>query len=88
MTQADIFTTTKTFQLELYLPEFIATTFVTRKLHIYECIEQIYDMILGRDSCSELGIDIRISKYTTKSTVLPYEGYNAPMGNLNNIPLL
>ena len=60
-TQAGNFTTSNKVNVEFFLPEFSATEIVTWKCYVDESTKSIYDMILGRDLLTTLGLDLKFS---------------------------
>ena len=60
-TQAGKFTTSKKADIDFFLPEFSATKIVTWKSHVDESTNGKYDMILGRDLLTALGLDLNFS---------------------------
>ena len=57
-TQSWKFATSKTGNVDFFLPEFSATKIVTWKCHVDESNNSRYDMILGRYLLTSLGLDI------------------------------
>ena len=60
-TQSGKFTTSKKENVDFFLTEFSATKIVTWKFHVKESTNGRYDMILGRDLLTVLGLDIKFS---------------------------
>ena len=73
-TQSRKFATMKKLNLELCLPEFIATKIVTWKYHVEKFINGRYNMILGRDLLAVLGLDLKFSDRVIFDSEGPYEG--------------
>ena len=48
--------------VDLCLPEFVATKIVTWKFHVARSTNSRYDMILGRDLFTALGLDLKFSE--------------------------
>ena len=61
-TQAGKFTTSKKVNVDFLLPEFSATNTVTWKCHVDKSTNSIYDMILGRDLPTTLGLNLKFSE--------------------------
>ena len=61
-TQAGKFTTPKKVNIEFFLPEFSVTKIVTWECHVNEYTISRYEMILGRDLLTALGLDINFSE--------------------------
>ena len=66
------------------LPEFSATKIVTWKCHVDDSTKDIYNMILGRDLLTDLGIDIKFSNRVIVGSKGTYEGCSAPMFDVRN----
>ena len=60
-TQAGKFTTSKKVNVDFCLPEFSATKIVSWKCHVDKKTNSMYDMNLGRDLLTELGLDLNFS---------------------------
>ena len=60
--QARKFMTSKKLNVNLCLPGFSATKIVTWKCHVDESTNGRYDMILGRDLLTALGLDLKFSE--------------------------
>ena len=61
-TQAGKFTTSKKVNVDFCIPKFSATNIVTWKCHVDDSTNGRYDMILGRDLLTALGLDLKLSK--------------------------
>ena len=48
--------------VDFFLPDFSATNIVMWKCHVDKSTNSIYDMILGRDIITALGLDIKFSE--------------------------
>ena len=83
-TQSGKFTNSKKVNLYLCLPEFSGTKIVTWKCHVDEYTNGRYDMILGRDLLTALGIDLNFSKNVISGGEGPYEGCSAPIFDVIN----
>ena len=53
------FTTSNKENVDFCLPEFIATKKVSWKFHVYKQTNSRYDMILGRNLLTALGLDLK-----------------------------
>ena len=62
-TQARKFTTSKKVNIDFCLQEFRATKTMTWKFHIDESTNGRYDMTLGRDLLTALGLDLKCSEH-------------------------
>ena len=60
--QSGKFTTQKKASIEFCLPEFSVTMIVTWECHVNESTIGIYNVILGRDLLTGLGLDIKFSE--------------------------
>ena len=67
-----------------FLPEFSATKLVTWKCHVDESTTGRYNMILGRDLLTTLGLDLKFYENVIHSGEVPYNGCSAPMVDVNN----
>ena len=61
-TQSGNLMTSKKVNVDFCLPEFSATKIVTWKCHMDESTNGRYDMILGRDLLTALGLDLKFSE--------------------------
>ena len=86
-TQAGKFTTSKKENVDFCLPGFSATIIVTWKCHIDESTNGRYEMILGRDLLTALGLDIKFSDNVLSGREGPHEGCSAPMVDVSNYDL-
>ena len=73
-TQSGKFTTSNNVNLDLCLPEFSATNIVTRKCRVDESTNGRYNMILGRDLLTALGLDFKFHDKIVISGKGPYIG--------------
>ena len=78
-TQAGKFANSTKGNVEFCLPEFGATKIVTRKCHITKSSNSRYNMILGRDLLTALGLDLKFSENIILESDGPYKGCSAPM---------
>ena len=62
----------------------IATKVVSCKYHVDNKTNSRYDMILGRDLLTTLGLDLKFSVNIIIGGVGPYEGCTSPMVDLSN----
>ena len=60
--QAGKFTTSKKMNIDFCLPEFSVTKIVMWKFHVNESTNSRYDMSLGRDLLTALGLDLKFSE--------------------------
>ena len=62
------------------LPEFSDKKVVTWKFKVFESTTLGYDMVIGRDIMSELGMDLSFNKKT-----MIWEGIEIPMRDFNKL---
>ena len=77
--QARKFTTSKKVKIHICLTEFSVTKMVTWKLHVDESTNGRYNMILGIDLLTALGLDLKFSENVIIGGKGPYEGCPSPM---------
>ena len=70
-------------KVELCLLEFSATKKVKSRLRVDESTESRYNMILGRHLFTVQGLDIKFSKHVIIDDNGPYEGFLAPLVDIN-----
>ena len=58
----------------LFLPNFSATKIVTCKCHVEKSTNSRYDMILGRDLLTAMGLDLNLSKNVIIGGEGPHKG--------------
>ena len=56
---------------------------VTWEWHVDESYEGLYEIILGRDLLTNLGLCLKISEQVIAGSGIPYEGCMSPMVDLN-----
>ena len=61
-TQAGKFTTSQKDNIDLCIPEFSSTKILSWKYHADNKTNRGYDMILGRDLLTSMGLDLNISE--------------------------
>ena len=83
-TQAGKSTTSKKTNIDFCLPEFSATKILSWKFHVDNKNKSRYDMILGRDLLTALGLDLIFSENIIISVEGPYEGCLVPMADFSN----
>ena len=71
-------------EYRIFLPEFSATKIVTWKCHVDEFTDSRYDMILGRDLPTALGLDLKFSENVKIGGEGPYEGCPSTMVDVRN----
>ena len=76
-TQARKFTTSKKVNIDFCLPEFRATKNVTWKLYVDESTNGRYNMTLGRDLLTALGLDLKFSLNVIHDGEGPYKGFSS-----------
>ena len=82
-TQAGKSTTSRKVNVDFCLTELSATNIATWKCHVDESTNGRYDMILGRDLLTTLGLDLKFSENIMIGGKGPYEGCSAPIVDLN-----
>ena len=82
--QSGKFVTSKNMNVDIFLPEFSGTKIVTWKCHIDNSTNGRYDMILGRDLITTLGLDIIFSEGVIICRKIPYKGFLAPLVDVSN----
>ena len=82
--QSGKFVTSKNMNVDIFLPEFSGTKIVTWKCHKDNSTNGRYDMILGRDLITALGLDLNFSKIVKLGGEGPHEGCSAPMVDVRN----
>ena len=70
--------------VDFYLPGFSAMKIMTWKCHIDGSTNGRYDMILGIDLLTALGLDLMFSRNDILGREGPYEGFSAPMVDVRN----
>ena len=83
-TQAGKFTTSKKMNVYFCLTEFSATRIVPLQCHVDNKTNSRYDIILGRDLLTTLGLDLIFSQNLIIGGEGSYEGCLAPMADLSN----
>ena len=71
-------------ECRLSLPKFSATEIVTWKFRVDNSTNGRYNMILGTDLLTALGIDIKLSNIIIIGGEGPYGGCSAPMSDISN----
>ena len=83
-TQAGKFKTLGKVNVDFCLPEFSSTKIVTWKCHVDKFTTGRYEMILGRDLLTALGLDLNWSENVIIGGRGPHEGCLAPIVYLSN----
>ena len=83
-TLARKFTTSKKVYVDFFLPEFLTTKIVTWKCDVDKSTIGRYDMILGRDLLTALGLDLKFSENVIHGGYGPYKGCSEPMVDVYN----
>ena len=73
-TQPNNFKTKYMVNIDFTLPDFSAKKIVTWKCHVDESTEGQYDMIIGRELLTSLGINIKFYDNTIECSEGPYQG--------------
>ena len=66
--------TSKKVNIDFFSPEFSATNIVMWKYHVDKYTNGRYDMILGRDILTALGLDIKLSENVIIGREVTYNG--------------
>ena len=84
-TQGGTFTTSHTAKVELVFPELDPTKIVNWKFHVddSETPNPRYDLIIGRDLLTELGIVLNFANQTISCHGGAYEGCHTSMVDIN-----
>ena len=77
-TQAVNITTNLKVKLYFTLPALSATNVVTWKCHMGDYTKGRYNMILGRDLLTKLGLNLKFSEHVIKSDDGPLKGLQHP----------
>ena len=76
--------TSKKVNVDFCLTEFSAAKIVTWKWHVDKSTTDRYDMILGRDLLTALGLDLKFSENVIHGGEGTYKGCSAPMVEVSN----
>ena len=71
--------TNQNIKVDFCLSKFSVTNVMTQQYHINDSSECKYNMILGRDLLTDLGLDIFFSKTSISVGDGTYEGWTTPM---------
>ena len=82
--QSGKFMTLKNVNVDFCLTEFSGKQIVTWKFYVDKSTNGRYDMILGRDLLTSLGIDLNFTHNVIIGREGPYEGYSEPMVDIIN----
>ena len=83
-TKAEKFTTSKKVNLAFCLPDFSVTKIVMQKFHVNESNNGRYDMIIGKDLLTALGLDLKFYDSVIIGVEGPYKGCLSPMVDISN----
>ena len=83
-TQSGKLMTSRKVNIDFCLPNFSVTKIVTWKCHVEKSTNGRYDMILGRDLITTLGLDIIFSEGVIICRKIPYKGFLAPLVDVSN----
>ena len=75
-------TTHSKVRVDFSLPELSEKKIVTWNCHVDDSTKGIYDMILGRDLLTELGLNVKLSNHVIEGDGRPFKGSTAPMVDL------
>ena len=81
-TQARNITTNHKVEVYFTLPAISTKNVVTWKCHVDESDKGRYNMILGQDIRTELGLNLKISEQVIEEYYGPFKGSTTPMVNL------
>ena len=81
-TQAVNITTNIKVKIDFTLPALSAKTFVTLNYHVDDSVKGRYNMILGSDLLTELGLNLKFSEHVIEAYYGPFNGFTAPMVDL------
>ena len=81
-TQAVNITTNIKFEVYFILPALIATNIVMWEFHVDGFSEGGYNMILGQDISTELGLSLKFSEHVIEADDKHFIGYTTPMVSL------
>ena len=81
-TQARNITTNLKVKVDFTLPALSAMNAVTWNFHVDDSSKGIYDMILGRDWLTELGLNLKFSEHVIKADDGPFKGSTETMVDL------
>ena len=70
--------------VDLFLPEFSATKFISWKCYVDNSTNGRLDMIQGRDLLTALVMDIKYYENIVIYGEVPYEGCSSPMVDVSN----
>ena len=82
LTQAGNIITNLTIKIDFTLPELSGTKIVTCNYHVDDSAKGRYDMILGRNLLTALGLKIKFSDNVIKLDDGTFKGLMAPMFDL------
>ena len=78
-TQAGKITTNLKIKIDFTLTEFGMTKTVTWNYHVDDSAKGTYDMILGIDILTTLGLNLKFSDHVIEADYKPFKRYTAPM---------
>ena len=81
-TQAGNITTNSKVKVDFTLTALSAMNVVTWKCHVNDSAKGRYNMILGRDILTELGLNLKLSEHAIKADDGTFKGYTTPMIDL------
>ena len=81
-TQAENITTNLKVGIYFTLPALSATNFVTLNFHVHYFAKGRYDMILGKDILTEVGLNLKLSENVIKADDGTFNGSTTPMVDL------
>ena len=80
--QAGNITTNSNVRMEFNLPELIAKKTMTINCHVNDSAKGIYDIILGRDLLTELGLNLKFSNHVIEGNYVNFKVYTASLVDL------
>ena len=78
------FTSSKKVNIDFFSPEFSATKIMTWKFNVDVSTNGRYDMILGRDLLTSLGLDLNFYENVIIGGEGTYKGCSVPMVDIRN----
>ena len=81
--QAGNITSNIIVKLDFTLPALSSTDVMTCEFHVDEYDEGRYDMVLGRDILTELGLKLKFSEHVIEAGDGPLKGPTTPMVDLD-----
>ena len=74
-TQAGNITPNIKVKVDFTLPALIAKNVVMWKFHVDDSVKDRYDIILGQDILTELGLNLKFAEHVIEANDVPFKGY-------------